>query len=238
MNVAELTYAGLRAKPSPTRHARAHDGAGPRRSRSTPIAWCSASAPSPRRIKRMRGARPGTTGCCSGVPLAVKDVHDFAGEVTAYGTVAHGPRRAHGSELVRRLHRAGRSPSGKTTRRPLAARCPRRRGENAPCAAPARAAHACALDGVVPSAALHASGHARTSSLRRLGSVLERHDVLLMPTTAVSAAEVGALERLGSVAARFLGVCWPGRSRGVAPDRARSRAGRLLPTRPARLRAG
>jgi hypothetical protein len=42
----------------------------------------------------MRGARPGTTGCCSGVPLAVKDVHDFAGEVTAYGTVAHGPRRA------------------------------------------------------------------------------------------------------------------------------------------------
>ena len=49
-----------------------------------------------------------------GVPLAIKDVFDLAGEVTTHGTSAHGPPAREDSELVRRLRRAGAIPVGKT----------------------------------------------------------------------------------------------------------------------------
>jgi len=49
-----------------------------------------------------------------GVPVAVKDDMDMAGEVTAKGSVAHGPPAAADSEIVRRLRSAGAILIGKT----------------------------------------------------------------------------------------------------------------------------
>jgi amidase len=49
-----------------------------------------------------------------GVPVAVKDSVDLAGEVTAAGTRAHGPPAAGDAELVRRLRGAGAIVIGKT----------------------------------------------------------------------------------------------------------------------------
>ncbi|MCH9733071.1 MAG: amidase, partial [Actinomycetia bacterium] len=49
-----------------------------------------------------------------GVPIAVKDDVDVAGEVTAYGTAAHGPARTRDAEVVRRLRAAGAVVLGKT----------------------------------------------------------------------------------------------------------------------------
>jgi amidase len=49
-----------------------------------------------------------------GVPLAVKDVEDVAGEVTGFGTAAHGGPARQDSELVRRLRAAGAVMIGKT----------------------------------------------------------------------------------------------------------------------------
>jgi amidase len=48
------------------------------------------------------------------VPLAVKDVEDVAGEVTGFGTAAHGGPARRDSELVRRLRAAGAVILGKT----------------------------------------------------------------------------------------------------------------------------
>ncbi|MCT7656901.1 amidase [Mycobacterium deserti] len=50
-----------------------------------------------------------------GVPIAIKDDVDVAGEVTTYGTAAHGPARATDAEVVRRLRDAGAVIIGKTT---------------------------------------------------------------------------------------------------------------------------
>ena len=50
-----------------------------------------------------------------GVPIAIKDDVDVAGEVTTYGTAAHGPARSAGREVVRRLRDAGAVIIGKTT---------------------------------------------------------------------------------------------------------------------------
>ena len=50
-----------------------------------------------------------------GVPIAIKDDVDVAGEVTTYGTAAHGPARAQDAEVVRRLREAGAIIIGKTT---------------------------------------------------------------------------------------------------------------------------
>src|SRR6476661_4765188 len=50
-----------------------------------------------------------------GVPIAIKDDADVAGEVTTYGTSAHGPARTADSEVVRRLRAAGAVMLGKTT---------------------------------------------------------------------------------------------------------------------------
>jgi amidase len=50
-----------------------------------------------------------------GVPIAIKDDSDVAGEVTTYGTGAHGPALAADSEVVRRLREAGAVILGKTT---------------------------------------------------------------------------------------------------------------------------
>jgi amidase len=50
-----------------------------------------------------------------GVPVAIKDNVDVAGEVTTGGTAAHGPPAAQDAELVRRLRAAGCVILGKTT---------------------------------------------------------------------------------------------------------------------------
>ena len=49
-----------------------------------------------------------------GVPIAIKDVADVAGEVTTHGTAAHGPPATRDSQLVRRLRAAGAVVVGKT----------------------------------------------------------------------------------------------------------------------------
>jgi len=49
-----------------------------------------------------------------GVPVAVKDDVDVAGEVTAWGTAAHGPAPARDAEVVARLRAAGAVVVGKT----------------------------------------------------------------------------------------------------------------------------
>jgi amidase len=59
-----------------------------------------------------RGA--GDTRVLNGVPIAVKDDIDVAGEVTAFGTNAHGPAAAEDAEVVRRLRSAGAVVIGKT----------------------------------------------------------------------------------------------------------------------------
>jgi amidase len=50
-----------------------------------------------------------------GVPVAIKDDVDVAGEVTTYGTSAHGPARTADAEVVRRLRAAGAVIIGKTS---------------------------------------------------------------------------------------------------------------------------
>lgn len=49
-----------------------------------------------------------------GVPIAIKDDVDVAGEVTTYGTAAHGPAVTQDAEVVRRLRDAGAVILGKT----------------------------------------------------------------------------------------------------------------------------
>jgi amidase len=49
-----------------------------------------------------------------GVPIAIKDDVDVAGEVTAWGTAAHGPAKKRDAEVVRRLRDAGAIVIGKT----------------------------------------------------------------------------------------------------------------------------
>jgi amidase len=49
-----------------------------------------------------------------GVPVAIKDDVDVAGEVTTYGSSAHGPAPTQDSEVVRRLREAGAVILGKT----------------------------------------------------------------------------------------------------------------------------
>ena len=50
-----------------------------------------------------------------GVPIAIKDDVDVAGEVTTYGSAAHGPARTADAEVIRRLRDAGAVIIGKTT---------------------------------------------------------------------------------------------------------------------------
>lgn len=49
-----------------------------------------------------------------GVPIAIKDDVDIAGETTTYGSAAHGPARTADAEVVRRLRDAGAVLVGKT----------------------------------------------------------------------------------------------------------------------------
>jgi amidase len=49
-----------------------------------------------------------------GVPIAIKDDIDVAGEVTTYGSAAHGPARTQDAEVVRLLREAGAVIVGKT----------------------------------------------------------------------------------------------------------------------------
>jgi amidase len=50
-----------------------------------------------------------------GVPIAIKDDVDVAGEVTTYGSAAHGPAPTEDAEVVRRLRAAGAVIVGKTS---------------------------------------------------------------------------------------------------------------------------
>jgi amidase len=50
-----------------------------------------------------------------GVPIAIKDDVDVAGEVTTYGSAAYGPAKTDDAEVVRRLRAAGAVVLGKTT---------------------------------------------------------------------------------------------------------------------------
>jgi len=50
-----------------------------------------------------------------GVPIAVKDDTDVAGEVTTFGSSAHGPAATADAEVIRRLRAAGAVILGKTT---------------------------------------------------------------------------------------------------------------------------
>lgn len=50
-----------------------------------------------------------------GVPIAIKDDVDVAGETTTYGSAAHGPARTEDAEVVRRLHAGGAVIIGKTS---------------------------------------------------------------------------------------------------------------------------
>ena len=50
-----------------------------------------------------------------GVPVAIKDDVDVAGEVTTYGTAAYGPAKTEDAEVVQRLRAAGAVILGKTT---------------------------------------------------------------------------------------------------------------------------
>ena len=56
----------------------------------------------------------GEGGPLNGVPIPVKDRFDVAGDVTTFGTVAHGPPAGRDSEIVRRLRAAGAPILGKT----------------------------------------------------------------------------------------------------------------------------
>jgi amidase len=56
----------------------------------------------------------GDGGPLLGVPIAVKDCHDVAGELTTHGTACIEEPAAHDSELVRRLRAAGAIVIGKT----------------------------------------------------------------------------------------------------------------------------
>jgi amidase len=68
-----------------------------------------------------RGAGGGGERPLLGVPIAVKDVMDVSGEVTTWGTAAHGDIRAREDcELVRLLRAAGAVILGKTTAPELA----------------------------------------------------------------------------------------------------------------------
>src|ERR687890_264939 len=49
-----------------------------------------------------------------GVPIAIKDDTDMAGQVSARGSLAHGGPAAEDDEVVRRLRAAGTVPLGKT----------------------------------------------------------------------------------------------------------------------------
>src|SRR4051812_23441487 len=55
------------------------------------------------------GARP-----LLGVPVAIKDDADVAGDITAFGTAAYGPPRRRDSDVVARLRAAGAIVIGKT----------------------------------------------------------------------------------------------------------------------------
>lgn len=64
--------------------------------------------------RKLDVAPRGDPGLLRGVPVAVKDDCDVAGEVTAWGTDAYGPAAVRDAEVVRRLRDAGAVIIGKT----------------------------------------------------------------------------------------------------------------------------
>ena len=84
--------------------------------RSTPTGRCSPSARcwTPTRPTRAGRAPATTSRPLLGVPVAIKDDVDVAGEATAWGTAAHAGPVARDAEVVRRLRAAGAIVVGKT----------------------------------------------------------------------------------------------------------------------------
>lgn len=62
--------------------------------------------------RRRKGSED--AGILNGVPIAIKDDCDMAGEVTAWGTCAHGPAKTADADVVRMLREAGAVLLGKT----------------------------------------------------------------------------------------------------------------------------
>jgi amidase len=65
-------------------------------------------------VEAAKRLRDGEEAPLLGVPVAIKDNIDYAGEVTAHGTNAHGEPATEDSHVVRKLRQAGAIPIGKT----------------------------------------------------------------------------------------------------------------------------
>ena len=76
--------------------------------------WCARSGRGPRPTRPRSARPPATRRRCYGVPIAVKDSHDVAGELTTHGTGCVDEPAAEDSEMVRRLRAAGAIVIGKT----------------------------------------------------------------------------------------------------------------------------
>ncbi len=70
-----------------------------------------------------RRARSKSAAPLTGVPIAIKDNVDVAGDVTTHGTSAHGGPVTADAELVRRVREAGAIVVGRTNVPPLCAMC-------------------------------------------------------------------------------------------------------------------
>ena len=87
----------------------------PGRTAERASAWCSPSGRCSRPTRPTRAAARGGPRPLLGVPLAVKDDTDVAGELTALGSNAYGEPAAEDAEVVRRLREAGAVILGKTS---------------------------------------------------------------------------------------------------------------------------
>ena len=102
----------MTARPPPARSSR------PRSRRST--AWTPSFAPTASSSPSARSAEADAYDSgkddrpLGGVPVAIKDDADVAGEITAWGTRAYGAPKAADSDVVVRLREAGAIVIGKT----------------------------------------------------------------------------------------------------------------------------
>src|ERR1700693_2265097 len=72
------------------------------------------SAAAAREVDAQRSIDAGERLPLLGVPIAIKDDVDVAGELTAWGSAAHGPAKLRDAEVIQRLRDAGAIVIGKT----------------------------------------------------------------------------------------------------------------------------